>query len=36
MGLGAELAVGGYVTVVALLALIALWKWPETAFVALD
>ncbi|HYI56393.1 MAG TPA: MFS transporter [Microlunatus sp.] len=36
VGLGAELAVGGYVTVVALLALIALWKWPESAFVALD
>jgi MHS family proline/betaine transporter-like MFS transporter len=35
VGLGADLAVGGYVTVVALLALLALWKWPETAFVEL-
>ena len=35
VGLGADLAVGGYVTVVALLALLALWKWPESAFVEL-
>jgi hypothetical protein len=34
--LGTELAPGNYVVVVAGAALVALWRWPETAFKALD
>jgi MHS family proline/betaine transporter-like MFS transporter len=32
VGMGAELAVGGYVTAMALVALVVLRTWPETAF----
>ena len=33
---GAEAAPGGYVAVIGSLALVALWRWPETAFRKLD